>query len=91
MLNADRTYEETARLGEALYERELRARLEADLENVGKILVLDVESGDYEIDETGIPAARRLQARRPDARLYALRIGYDVVYALDGKPAPTKQ
>ncbi len=36
---------------------------------------MDVESGDYEIDERGIETSHRLQSRYPDATLYALRIG----------------
>lgn len=45
-------------------------------ENIGKLIVMDVDSGDYEIDELGIESSERLQNRHPDAKLYALRIGY---------------
>ena len=57
-----------------LYSR-LRNQIETP-ENIGKLIVLEVGSGDYEIDEKGIESSLRLQARHPDARLYALRIGY---------------
>ncbi len=83
--------EEVARRAEETYQSKIRARVEAQPENVGKILVLDVISGDYEIEETGLAAARRLKARRPDAEPYALRIGFDAVYAFDGPLTPRKQ
>jgi hypothetical protein len=53
-------------------------------ENIGKLIVMDVESGDYEIDATGIESSRRLKARHPDATLYALRIGYKTVESFGG-------
>src|SRR5947208_4058524 len=65
-----------------LYEG-LRAKVETP-ENIGKLIVMDVESGDYEIDEQGIEASRRLQARHPGATLYALRIGYRTVESFAG-------
>lgn len=65
-----------------LYER-LRPQVETP-ENIGKLIVMDVESGDYEIDDQGIASSRQLQLRHPDATLYALRIGYRAVEALGG-------
>lgn len=65
-----------------LYER-LRPIIETPA-NIGKIIVMEVESGDYEIDETGIESSRHLQSRHPNATLYALRIGYRAVEVLGG-------
>ena len=75
--------EEISRRGEELYARDLRAIIQTD-ENIGKILALDINTGAYEIDVYSLPAADRLCARVPDAIVYALRIGYDAVYALGG-------
>lgn len=47
-----------------LYEDRLPKQVETP-ENLGKILVLMLGSGDYEIDVEGIRASRRLRARRP--------------------------
>lgn len=69
--------EEIGRLGDELYQRQLRDSVEAEESNIGKMIVIDVGTGDYEIDNEGIEAARRLKARHPDGRLYGLRIGYD--------------
>ena len=43
------TPEEVAPRGEGLYEQHIRAQVEA--ENQGKFLVVDIETGAYEIDE----------------------------------------
>jgi hypothetical protein len=75
--------EEIARRGQELYERSLRSKVETE-ENIGKQIVIDVETGEYEIDEDGLAASRRLMAKRPDAALYGARIGFNAVYALGG-------
>src|SRR2546428_201546 len=43
--------EEIARRGEEFYDHSIRDTVEAVDDNIGKILVLDVDSGEYEIDE----------------------------------------
>ena len=50
----------------------------------GKFLVLDIDTGDYEIDEEDLQAEKRLRSRRPDGVLYGLRIGYTSAYTLSG-------
>lgn len=80
--------EEVARLAKEIYEQKLRDTVETE-ENIGKILTLDVLSGDYIIAEEGkysgsIEAAREMYARHPDAALFGIRIGYNAVYAVGG-------
>ncbi len=65
-----------------LYEQ-LRPQIETPA-NIGKLIVMDVDSGDYEIDDMGIETSRHLQVRHPGATLYALRIGYNAVEAIGG-------
>ena len=48
------------------------------------MLIIDVDTGDYEMDDRGVEAALHLQAKRPDALLYGIRIGYDAVEAIGG-------
>jgi hypothetical protein len=48
-------------------------------------VLIDVETGDYEIDREDLDATNRILARRPDAVLYGLRIGYPAAYRLGGK------
>ena len=80
--------EEIDRLGQSLYDAKLRRLVEIP-GNIGKQIVIDVETGDYEIDDDGLAASRRLLAKRPDAPLYGLRIGYNAVYSLGGVLKPT--
>ena len=76
--------EQIGRLGKELYERSIRAIVERD-ENAGKLVSIDVETGDYEIGEDrSLDSARRLLAKHPGAAIYTLRIGYNAMYALGG-------
>lgn len=81
--------EEVARRGEALYEQQIRAQVEA--ENKGKFLVLDVETGEYEIDVSDLAATKRALAKRPGVVLYGLRVGYPTAYRLGGRFAVPQQ
>ena len=67
-------------LGKEIYKDKIKHLVEP-AEN-GKFIVIDVESGDYEIDEQHIPASDRLRERRPDAVAYAVRVGFDTAYDL---------
>jgi hypothetical protein len=82
--------EEIDRRGEALYDQGIRALVETDA-NRGKLVVIDVGTGDYEVDDDGLAASDRLLARHPGAAMYALRIGYDAVYSFGGAPVQMKQ
>jgi hypothetical protein len=77
--------EEISRRGEEIYQNELRSKIEAG--NIGKLVSIDVETGDYEIgsDSFGdLDAPLRLHAKHADAAIYTLRIGYNAVVALGG-------
>ncbi len=65
-----------------MYEQQIRLKVEN--ESKGKYLVLDIETGEYEIDDDDLIATKRVMARRPDAILYGLRIGYPAAYRLGG-------
>ena len=74
---------EIARRGKILYEGVIRKRVEMAA-NLGKIVVIDVETGEYLIDDLGLDASRSLHAKRADAHLYGIRIGYQVSESLGG-------
>ena len=80
--------DEIARRGERLWETTLRPRLDLK-ENVGKILSIDVETGDYELGDDPLETSRRLQARHRDAAIWTKRVGYDAVYAVGGTRTKT--
>jgi hypothetical protein len=75
--------EEVATRARQLYENSIRQQVEID-ENIGKMAIIDFESGDYEVDETGLQAARVLSAKHPNARLFGIRIGYNVAVSFGG-------
>lgn len=75
--------EEFARRAKRLYEDNIRAKVETP-ENIGKMVIIDVETGDYGVDENGLVAARRLHARHTNASLFGIRIGYRVADAIGG-------
>ena len=64
----------------AIYDAQIRPQ-EAELK--GKFLVLDINTGDYEIDEKHVPAGLRMLERHPvesERAFYSFRIGYPTVY-----------
>lgn len=71
---------EIAERGQALYDREIREKLDASVR--GKFLVVDIETGRYEVDDDEMAALKRARAKHPDAALYLLRIGHPTAYRL---------
>lgn len=71
--------------GEQIYDQQIRPLVEAG--NKGKFVVIDVETGEYELDEDDLQATKRALAKRPDAVLYGVRIGYPTAYTLGGHVA----
>lgn len=90
MANVQITPEEIDRLGQEIYETRLRATVDTP-QNLGLQIVIDVETGDFEIGRDGLAASRRLFARHPGAALYGARIGYNAVYSLGGGLEPTSR
>ncbi len=81
------TPKEVAQRGEVLYEQQIRARVES--KHLGQFVVIDIETGDYEIDADDLLATKRALAKRPKAVLYGLRIGSPAAYRLGrGVKAP---
>lgn len=67
---------------EVVYER-LRSQLETP-DKIGKMVIIEPDSGDYEIDDLGVRAARRLRERRKDGDFFGIRIGYKYAEAFGG-------
>ena len=75
--------EDIARRGEAWYENHLRAEVETP-ENIGKLMSIDVDTGDYVIDDQRGEASKHLREKHPDALIYGVRIGYDATEVIGG-------
>ena len=68
-----------AAVGRAMYE-EIRGELEVTQK--GKVVVIDVKSGDYEIGDNDLDATLRMFERRPNALTWGERIGYPAMYTI---------
>lgn len=77
------SHEEVARRAKQLYESSIRQQVELN-ENIGKMVIIDIESGEYQVDQTGLSAAKLLREKHPTARLFGIRIGYNVAASLGG-------
>jgi hypothetical protein len=77
------TTEEVVAAGLRIYEQKIRVLVETP-ENIGKMLTLDVETGEYKIGVNSIEGAIELKQNRPIARLFTLRIGHDVGVSFGG-------
>jgi hypothetical protein len=77
------TKEEVTERGEAIYQQQIRAKVE--VENKGRFLVVDIETGEYEIDDDELTAIKRAYSKRPEGEFYLLRIGYPTAHRLGGR------
>ncbi len=75
--------EEFARAGDQIYESQVRPQVEEG--NHGKIVAIDIETGDFEVDASEIEACDRLEARYPDAQIWIIRIGSRHVRRFGGR------
>ncbi len=69
-------------MGETIYKEKIRHKLHP--KEKGKVVVIDIHSGDYEIDPRDIEALLRLKERRPNALVWARRVGYRAVHSIGG-------
>lgn len=74
--------EETARRGDEIYEREIRARVELD--HLGKVVAIDVRTGAFAVGETAVAAARQLRVQHHDAEIWFVRVGSRALHRLGG-------
>jgi hypothetical protein len=78
------TSEEVVERGERIYDESLRSKLEP--EHLGKFVVVNVETGEYELDKNHMAAVDRARARRwPAELLYATRVGSRYLWRMGGR------
>lgn len=74
---------ETARLGDAIYDRDIRPHVEAA--ERGRYVAIDVDSGSWAIADTVRDAARDLRLEHPQAvDVWLLRVGFRAVATIGG-------
>ncbi len=77
------SYEEVGKIAEQLYQNSIRAVVETP-ENIGKMVIIDIQTGDYSVNKNGLEAANYLYDKNPLARLFGIRIGYNVAVSFGG-------
>ena len=76
-----RTLDELAALGGDIFDRQVRPALRP--EDKGKFVAIDVETGDYEMDEDDYAAVTRLRSRKPAADVWLTRAGFRTAYKME--------
>ena len=76
------TSKEVASRGEAIYKKQIRNKVEP--KHKGEFLVIDIETGEYEMNADDLVATKRLLAKHPDAVIYGLQIGSPTAYRIGG-------
>ncbi len=74
---------EIVRRGEEIYERDLRSYLEPA--SNGQFLVLDIDTGDYELDPDETLALQRAMTKRPHGIRFIKRVGFSAAHRLGGR------
>ena len=69
---------EFSQKGEDIYNTRIQSELPPGLK--GKIVAIEVESGDYFIEDTPLKAGIQGQKKHPNKQFYFKRIGYDTVW-----------
>ncbi|MDE2778398.1 MAG: hypothetical protein OXI91_01805 [Chloroflexota bacterium] len=63
-----------------IYENDIRHLVEP--KHNGRFVVIDIESGDYEIGDDDITAEERLEERRPGCQGHLFRIGCESAFVI---------
>ena len=80
MAASEYTLEEICHRANKIYRERIQQFVEP--EQNGKFIAIDIESGDYEIDEDDIVAEDRLEERRPGFAGHLLRVGYESAFTI---------
>lgn len=76
---------EQAALGRELYEKHVKEHV--DPAHYGEFCVIDLETGDFEVDKRHILAVSKLRERRPGAMTFGIRVGFSAAYRMVGAKA----
>ena len=77
---------QTASKGTQLYQEQILPKLDRDAD--GKIVAIDIETGEFELADTTLAAAAKMFDRIPNAQLWFERIGAEGVHKFNGiRPA----
>ena len=75
-----RSPEELARLGSGIFDQRVRPTLAA--RDDGRFVAIDVQSGDFVIDDDDYAAVTQLRSRNPAADIWLTRAGFPAAYRM---------
>lgn len=75
--------DELARMGDAIYERDILPRMTA--EDTGRIVAIDVETGAYALGSDLLATAHQVFESVPGAQLWFKRVGFAYVHSFGGR------
>lgn len=81
--------DEAAAIGRAIYREKIRPLVHP--QHKGKLVVIDLETGDYEMDYDSVTARERLEERRPECFTFTVRVGYRAAYSFRNFRAPEEE
>ena len=70
--------EEFAQRGDEIYRSQVRQQIDEEIDR-GRIVAIDIETGEFELADDTMMATRKLYERLPDAQPWVVRIGYRAV------------
>ena len=78
-----RPLDEIARMGEDIYDRDIRRQVETA--HIGEFVSIDVDSGSWAVSDDLLNATKRLREQRPDAiDVWSVRVGHRVIGSIGG-------
>jgi hypothetical protein len=69
--------------GKEIYERDIRSQVEAQR---GKMLAIDINSGEYALGDNSVSALNDLRAKAPDAQPFLMRVGFPTAVQIGAMP-----
>ena len=75
------TFSEFSQKGEEIYQKKIK---KITKKQTGKIVAIEVESGDYFIADTVLQAGMAGRKKYPDKQFYFVRVGYPAVHSIKG-------
>ena len=84
-MTLQRPADEVARLGDEIYERDIRSQVEAD--HHGEIIAIDVDSGCWGLGKTAHEARAQLDQQQAGVTdVWGVRIGFRAIHHFSGRP-----
>jgi hypothetical protein len=78
--------EEIVKRGQAIFENDVKPHLKG--RDPMDFVVIDIETGAYEVDADNLAACLRLRERNPDAQIWGRRVGSRTIGHFGGRVRP---